>query len=104
MLLKLKMLLITTCVSTKWFVSFNPDKTEIMLFSNTDVRYNFNFSFNGNNIPITMSHRQLGVTLSSDEKWNNQIENIILKVSRHSGILRRLKYRLSRQILEKNST
>ena len=48
-----------------------------------------------------MSHRQLGVTLSSDAKWNNQIENIILKVSRHSGILRRLKYRLSRQILEK---
>ena len=37
--------------------SFNPDKTEIMLFSNTDVRYNFNFSFNGNNIPITMSHK-----------------------------------------------
>jgi hypothetical protein len=39
--------------STKWLMSFNPDKTEIMLFSNTDVRYNFNFTFNGNNIPIT---------------------------------------------------
>ena len=25
--------------STKWLMSFNPDKTEIMLFSNTDVRY-----------------------------------------------------------------
>jgi hypothetical protein len=82
-------------------MSFNLDKTEIMLFSNTDVRYNFNFSFNGNNIPITMSYKQLGVTLSSDAKWNNHIENIILKVSRHSGILRRLKYRLSRQNLEK---
>jgi hypothetical protein len=31
--------------STKWLMSFNPDKTEIMLFSNTDVRYNFNFTF-----------------------------------------------------------
>jgi hypothetical protein len=29
--------------STKLLMSFNPDKTEIMLFSNTDVRYNFNF-------------------------------------------------------------
>ena len=40
-------------------MSFNPEKTEIMLFSNTltDVRYNFNFSFNANNIPITMSHK-----------------------------------------------
>jgi methyl coenzyme M reductase subunit C-like uncharacterized protein (methanogenesis marker protein 7) len=47
-----------------------------MLFSNTDVRYNFNFTFNGNNIPITMSHKHLGVTLSSDAKWNNHIENI----------------------------
>ena len=87
--------------STKWLMSFNPDKTEIMLFSNTDVRYNFNFTFNGNNIPITMSHKHLGVTLSSDAKWNNNIENIILSVSRHLGILQKLKYRLSRQNLEK---
>jgi hypothetical protein len=36
--------------STKWLMSFNPDKTEIMLFSNTDVRYNFNFTFNGNHL------------------------------------------------------
>ena len=68
-------------------MSFNPDKTEIILFSNTDVRYNYNFTFNGNNILITMSHKQLGVTLSS--------------VSRHLGIMRKLKYRLSRQNLEK---
>ena len=82
-------------------MSFNPDKTEIMIFSNTDVRYNFNFSFNGNNIPITKSHKHLGVTLTSDVKWNNHIENIILNVSRQLSILRKLKYRLSRQNLEK---
>jgi hypothetical protein len=35
----------------------------------------------------------LGVTLSSDAKWNNHIENIILSVSRHLGILRKLKER-----------
>ena len=29
--------------STKWLMSFNPDKTESMVFSNTDVGYNFNF-------------------------------------------------------------
>jgi hypothetical protein len=44
-----------------------------------------------------MSHKHLGVTLSSDAKWNNHIENIILSVSRHLGILQKLKYRLSRQ-------
>ena len=88
-------------VLTFSLMSFNPDKTEIILLSNTDVRYNFNFTFNGNTIPITMSHKHLGVTLSSDAKWNNHIENIILSISRHLGILRKLKYRLSRQNLEK---
>jgi hypothetical protein len=37
----------------------------------------------------------LGVTLSSDAKWNNHIENIILSVSRHLGILQKLKYPVS---------
>jgi azurin len=63
-------------------MSFNPDQTEIMLFSNTDVRYNFNFTFNGNNIPITTRHKHLGVTLSSDAKWNltSVLENNIISV------------------------
>jgi len=39
--------------------------------------------------------------LSSDAKWNNHIENIILNILRHLGILRKLKYRLRRQNLEK---
>jgi hypothetical protein len=66
-------------------MSFNPDKTEIMVFSNADVGYNFNFSLNGNNIPITTNYKHLGITLSSDAKWNIHIENIILNVSRHLG-------------------
>jgi hypothetical protein len=47
---------------TKWLMSFNPDKADIMVFSNTDVGYNFIFSLNGNDIPITMNHKHLGVT------------------------------------------
>ena len=42
--------------SKKWLMSFNPDKTEIMLFSNTDIP-EFNFTFNGRTIPITNSHK-----------------------------------------------
>jgi hypothetical protein len=41
--------------SKKWLMSFNPDKTEIMLFSNTDIS-EFNFTFNGRTIHITNSH------------------------------------------------
>jgi hypothetical protein len=62
--------------SKKWLMSFNPDKTEIMLFSNTDIP-EFNNTFNGRTIPITNSHKHLGVTFSSDAKWNIHIENIL---------------------------
>ena len=53
-------------------MSFNPDETEIMLFSNTDIP-DFNFTLNGSTIPITNSHKHLGVTYSSDAKWNIQV-------------------------------
>jgi hypothetical protein len=49
--------------SKKWLMTFNSDKTEIMLFSNTDIP-EFNFTFNGRIIPITNSHKHLGVTFS----------------------------------------
>ena len=44
--------------SKKWFMSFSPDKTEIILFSNTDIP-EFNFTFNGTTIPITNSHTSI---------------------------------------------
>jgi hypothetical protein len=47
--------------SKKWLMSFNPNKTEIMLFSNTETP-ELNFTFNGRTIPITNSHKHLGVT------------------------------------------
>ena len=47
--------------SKKWLMSFNPDKTEIMLFSNTDIS-DFNFTFNGRTILITNFHKHMGVT------------------------------------------
>jgi hypothetical protein len=41
--------------SKKWLMSFNPDKTESMLFSNTEIP-ELNFTFNGRTIPITNSN------------------------------------------------
>ena len=74
--------------SKKWLMSFNPDKTEIMLFSNTDIP-EFNNTFNGRTIPITNSHKHLGVTFSSDAKWNIHIENILLSIYKHLNVLRK---------------
>jgi hypothetical protein len=53
-------------------------------------------------VPITTSHKHLGVTFSNDVKWNNHVDNIKSSVSiKHLNILRKLKYRLSRTNLDK---
>jgi hypothetical protein len=87
--------------SKKWLMSFNPDKTEIMIFSNRSVPENVDFSFSGKSVPITTSHKHLGVTFSNDAKWNTHLDNIKSSVSKHLNILRKLKYRLSRTNLNK---
>jgi hypothetical protein len=51
--------------------------------------------------PITNSHKHLGVTFSSDAKWNIPVENILLSIYKHLNILRKLRYKLSRKNLEK---
>ena len=47
--------------SRKWLMSFNPEKTEILFFSNTGNIDNIEFSFNGKSIPLSTSHKHLGV-------------------------------------------
>jgi hypothetical protein len=71
-----------------------------MLFSNTEIP-ELNFTFNGRTIPITNSHKHLGVTFSSDAKWNIHIENILSSIYKHLNVLRKSKYKLSRKNLEK---
>jgi hypothetical protein len=78
--------------SKKWLMSFNPDKTEIMIFSNCSIPENLDFSFNGKSVLITTSHKHLGVTCSNDAKWNTHVDNVQSSVSKHLNILRRKLY------------
>ena len=86
--------------SKTWLMSFNPNKTEIMLFSNTIIPV-LEFTLNGNTIPIVSTHKHLGVTFSSDAKWNSHIENVLSSATKHIYVLRKLKFSLSRSNLEK---
>ena len=43
----------------------------------------------------------MGITLSEEEKWKKHVENLIKSVSKHICVLRKLKYKLNRQNLEK---
>jgi hypothetical protein len=44
-------------------------------FGNID---NIEFSFNGKSIPLSTSHKNLGVILSQNAKWNEHLENMII--------------------------
>ena len=44
-------------------MSFNPDKTDIMIFSNRSIPENLDFSFNGKSVSITTFHQHVGVHL-----------------------------------------
>ena len=82
-------------------MSFNPEKTEILFFSNTGNTDNIEFSFNGKRIPLSISHKHLGVILSQNEKWNEYLKNMKTNITKHLGILRKLKFSLKRSNLEK---
>ena len=64
--------------SKRWLMSFNPDKTEIMLFKNVEIFY-----FDGKLIPLASDHTYLGITFSEEAKWNKHVENLIKSVSKH---------------------
>jgi hypothetical protein len=52
-------------------------------------------------IPHTSDHKHLGITFSEEAKWNKHVENLIKSVSKHICVLRKLKYKLNRNNLEK---
>jgi hypothetical protein len=62
-------------------MTFNLDKTEIMLFTNLE-HTEINFTFGDNIISTIESHRHLGVTFSTDAIWNAHLENIVSSVSK----------------------
>jgi hypothetical protein len=81
-------------------MTFNSDKTEIILFSNTDIP-EFKNTFNKRTIPITTSHKHLGVTFSSDAKRSMHIQNMMSSIFTNTcNVLRKLKYKLSEKSRE----
>ena len=80
----------------QWLVTFNPLKTEAVLFTLKKINILPHFIFD--NIPINFvdSHNHLGVTFSSTGQWHSHIENIVLSATKILGIIWKLKYSLIR--------
>ena len=86
--------------SEDWLITFIPDKTDIMLFYSRQG--NLNFKFGQTDILSVDFHKHRGIVFSSDSKWTRHIDYILSKASKQLCVLRKLKFILKREILEKN--
>lgn len=87
----------------QWLVTFSPSKTESMVIS---LKHHVENSFPRlvfYNTPIAQvkSHKHIGLWISHNLKWNNHIDSLVEKCSKHIGILKLLKFKLNRNALEK---
>ena len=88
-------LLIISQWAKQWLLSFNPTKTVAMHFTNTNVQ-SPDLLFNNVPIQFVRNHKHLGLTLSSNGKWREHINNITQSSNKILGIMRSLKFRLKR--------
>ena len=86
----------------QWLVTFNPLKTEaINLLLKNYILPQLVFD----NIPINFvdSHKHIVVTCSSTGQWHSHIENIVLLATKILGIVRKLKYSISKMLSTKRT-
>ena len=65
----------------RWLTIFNPQKTEVMVISNIHSEYNLQFKYDGNLLDNVDKHKHLGLIISSNNKWTNHIDSILISAS-----------------------
>ena len=87
--------------AVKWYVKFNPTKTESLTFSRkTNIR-SPHLIMGNTIIEEVTHHKHLGITLQQNAKWHIHIQEILTKAKKKVDILRGLMYRLNRKSIEK---
>ena len=65
----------------QWLVTFNPLKTEAVLFTLKKLDILLQLVFDNNPISFVDSHKYLDVTLSSNGQWHSHVENIVISAN-----------------------
>lgn len=73
----------------KWQMKFKPTKCNIMRFTRKKSPITFNYTLSGQSLPETSHHKYLGVTLSSDMRWNRHVDTVSAKANSIIGFIRR---------------
>ena len=88
--------------SQAWLVSFNPSKTESIIFSRKRNKPIYPpLSMNHVNIAEVNCHKHLGLTFSANLKWDTHISLTLKKAWQRIGIMRSLKFLINRSCLER---
>ena len=87
--------------SKQWLVSFSAPKTKSLIVSNKKD-YNLNPTVSLGNQPIeeVTSFKYLGLSFTSNLRWNVHIDNIVKTALRRLDMMSPLKWRLDRKSLE----
>lgn len=87
--------------SKQWLITFNPQKTKAMIFSNAPLPDDIDIKFQDEEIEFVTYHKHLGITFDTDCKFHTHIETIVQSVSKRLNVLRKLKYTLNRNYLSR---
>ena len=90
-----------SCWAKQWLVTFNPDKSEAILFSRKyNKPYHPPVLMDQTQINEVMSHKHLGIILTNDCNWHEHIEHIKAKAWNRINVMRKLKFKLDRKSLQ----
>ena len=70
-------------------MSFKPDKCSVLRFTRRKTTIDFSYKLSGHTLQGSNNHKYLGITLSSDLKWNTQVDKAVSKANGMIGFLRR---------------
>ena len=86
-------------LAKRWKVSFNEEKTELLIFKK-DNHPVYPLSFGNSVLEDKECHKHLGLIFQSNCKWEKHINSIIRKVTLLVSCLRSFKYKLCRKALD----
>ena len=88
------------CWADQWLVTFNASKTKLMTCSFKKLQHP-DILFDNNILQETTTHKHLGLTLSNNLSWSCHINSVIKSVSPMVDVLKKLKYSLDKDSLER---
>ena len=85
----------------KWGMRFQPVKCNMMQLTRKRIKkIHASYTLEGTNLENVESIKYLGVTITSDLRWNTHVSNVCTKANRTLGFLRRNLYSCPQEVKE----